>query len=359
MDEAQLGAAQGWVRCGQCMGAFDASARLWSEPDDSSPQVSWAPQEMDRDPADAIGAADAEPEAGPEPFGERGGEESLDPAELPPGPVEPPFDPAETFPDPVERFPAPVEPSLDPIERSSDPYPERPLGDERLLPSVSLGEVDIEVDLESVAPGPVIGDVRGVSAAHAGARPGRDRVHEGRDASRQRRSREQAILDRIEGRDFRRGRRWASGACIVLVLLLAAQYAWVRAGDLAAAFPVLGPALDELCEVAGCETRRRTGDDGIRVVSREMRPHAEYSGALSVRATLENRSLEARPFPVVVLVLYGRDGRAVASRAFEAAEYLDGGAAPPEGLKPGRRVGIALDLAAPAEVTVGFDLRLI
>ena len=320
--QTQLHAARGWVRCGQCLGTFDASARLWSEPDEGSPRVFW---ELDEDlAADAIGGAGPGPEpeeAAPEPSGERVRDESLGP--LP------------------------------------DIFPESPLEDDPILPSVSLSEVDIEADLESVAPGPVVGDVDGVPAGPKEAGPGPDRVHEGRVSSRRRRSREQAILERIEGMDDRRGRGWASSSCIVLLLLLVVQYAWFMAGDLAAAFPRLGPALDEFCEVTGCETRRRAGDDGIRVVSREVRPHAEYSSALSVRATIENRSPDARPFPVVVFVLYGEDGRAVASRAFEPAEYLDVGAEPPAGLGPGRRADIAFDLVAPTKVAVSFDLRLI
>lgn len=318
----QLHAARGWVRCGQCLGTFDASPRLWSEPDEGSPRVSW---EMDEDlAADAIGGAGLEPEeAAPEPFGERVRDE--------------------------------------PFEALPDPFLEGPLEDEDdlILPSVSLSEIDIEADLESVAPEPTVGDVDGVPADPKEAGPGPDRVHEGRISSRRRRSREQAILERIEGMDGRRNRRWASSSCLVLLLLLVTQYAWFMAGDLAAAFPTLGPALDEFCEVTGCETRGRTGDDGIRVVSREVRPHAEYSSALSVRATIENRSPDARPFPVVVFVLYGEDGQAVASRAFEPAEYLDGGAEPPAGLGPGRRADIAFDLVAPSRVAVSFDLRLI
>ena len=66
-----------------------------------------------------------------------------------------------------------------------------------------------------------------------------------------------------------------------------------------------------------------------------------------------------RPFPVVVFVLYGKDGRAVASRAFEPAEYLARGAEPRTGLGSGRRADIAFDLVAPSEVAVSFDLRLI
>ena len=335
----QLHAARGWVRCGQCLSTFDASPRLWSEPDEGSPRVSWemdqdlamdpdlaADQEpaMDQDlTADATGAAGTEPEeSGPELPGESVRDESFDP--LP------------------------------------DPFLEDPLGDDRIPPSVSLTEIDIDVDLDPVASGPLVGDVDQVSAnpAEAGPRPGR--VHAGRVSSRRRRSREQAIIERIEGMDVRRGRRWVSSSCVVLLLLLfVTQYAWFMAGSLAAAFPVLGPALDEFCEAAGCETRGRTGDDGIRVVSREVRPHAEFSSALAVRATIENRSPDVRPFPVVVFVLYGKDGRAVASRAFEPAEYLARGAEPRTGLGSGRRADIAFDLVAPSEVAVSFDLRLI
>ena len=318
VTEAQLGAARAWVRCGQCLESFDASSRLWSKPDEGSPLVPWR---ADQDFGDTAELAGPEPEAASEPSGENEREKSFEP--LP------------------------------------DPHPESPLEDDRALSSVTLGEFDIEVGLESDPPGPMVGDVRRVSAGGSHVRPGSDRIHEGRVAARRRRSREQAILNRIEGLDLRRGRRWAANSCIVLLLLLALQYTWFMAGDLATAFPVLGPALDGFCTVTGCEMQRRSAHDGIRVVSRTVRPHAEYTSALSVRATLENRSPEARPFPVVVFVLYGKDGRAVGSREFEPAEYLDEGTERRKGLESGRRVDIAFDLVAPSEVAVSFDLRLI
>ena len=343
VTEAQLGAARAWVRCGQCLETFDASARLWSEPDEASAPVPWR---TDRDPAETV--ALPEPESEPEPE---------------PGPE----------PDPVFDLPGEdaLEESLDrltdalgesPLGESrlrESPLEEGPLGDDRVVPSVSLDDVGIDVDLDSDLPGPMVGDVRRVSTEEPQERPGPDRIHEGRVAARRRRSREQAILNRIEGRDDRRGRRWAANSCIALLVLLVFQYAWFMAGDLAATFPSVAPALDEFCAVTGCETNRRSREDGIRVVSRTVRPHAEYTSALSVKATLENRSPEVRPFPVVVFVLYGKDGRAVASRAFEPAEYLDGGAVPAGGLESGTRVDIAFDLVAPSKVAVSFDLRLI
>lgn len=323
VTEAQLGAARAWVRCGQCLESFDASARLWSEPDEASAPVPWR---MDRDPAEM--AAPPEPESDPV--------------------SDPPY---EDFSG--ESF-APLPDAL-----GESPLEEGSIGDDRVLPSVSLDDVGIDVDLDSDLPGPMVGDVRRVSTAEPQERPGPDRIHEGRVAARRRRSREQAILNRIEGLDVRRGRRWAANSCIALLLLLVFQYAWFKAGDLAATFPSVAPALDEFCELTGCETNRRSSEEGIRVVSRTVRPHAEYTSALSVKATLENRAPEVRPFPVVVLVLYGKDGRAVASRAFEPAEYLDGGTVPTAGLESGTRVDIAFDLVAPSKVAVSFDLRVI
>ena len=310
--------ARAWVRCGQCFESFDAASRLWSEPDEGSTPVPWEP---DREPADTIARSQPEPQAVPEPFGEEAREESFDP--LP-----------DSLPDSVPE-------------------------DDPMLAPLSLEEVGIEADLDSEATGPIVGDVRRVSADEPQERPGADRIHEGRIAARRRRSREQAILNRIEGLDVRRGRRWAANSCIVLLLMLVLQYTWFMAGDLAATFPILGPTLEEFCSVTGCETNQRSRDEGIRVVSRTVRPHAEYTSALSVRATLENRSLETRPFPVVVFVLYGKDGRAVASRAFEPAEYLDGETLPAGGLESGRQANIAFDLVAPSKVAVSFELRLI
>ncbi len=323
VTEAQLGAARAWVRCGQCLESFDASERLWSEPDEASAPVRWR---TDRDPVDMA----ALPEAGSDPV-----------SDLP-------------FEDVSEE-------SFDPLPDAlgENPFEEGPLGDDRVLPSVSLDDVGIDVDLDSDLSGPMVGDVRRVSTEEPQERPGPDRIHEGRVAARRRRNREQAILNRIEGLDVRRGRRWAANSCIALLLLLVFQYAWFMAGDLAATFPSVAPALDEFCAVTGCETNRRSSEEGVRVVARTVRPHAEYTSALSVKATLENRSPEVRPFPVVVFVLYGRDGRAIASRAFEPAEYLDGGAVPAGGLASGTRVDIAFDLVAPSKVAVSFDLRLI
>ena len=327
VTEAHLAAARAHVRCGQCLATYDASSFLWSEPDVASAPVPWI----------AVGD-----------------------------------DPVVNAPSGIESISAAdsSEPYLsdDSFSSSDDPFdsleydyprPDDPLDDDPVLSSVSLEEVDIDADFEAESPSPLVGDVRRVSAGGSRIRPGADRIHEGRVSTRRRRSREQEILSRIEGMDVRRGRRLAANSCIVLLLLLVLQYTWFMAGDLATTFPVLRPALDGFCEVARCETSARSQQEGIRVVSRTVRPHPEYTSAFSVKATLENRAHEARPFPVVVFVLYGQDGQTLASRAFKPAEYLESGAEPDSGLKSGSRANISFDLVAPSEVAVSFDLRLI
>ena len=327
VTEEHLAAARARVRCGQCLATFDASSFLWSEPDEGSRPVPWT------------GVRDEPVTNGP------GDIEAISAA-----------DPSESYLA-DDSFESPDDP-FESLEYDY-PRPEDPLEDDPVLSGVSLEEVDIDVGFETEPPGPMVGDVRRVSAGGSRVRPGADRIHEGRVSTRRRKSREQEILSRIEGMDVRRGRRLAANSCIVLLLLLVLQYAWFMAGDLATTFPVLRPALDEFCSVARCETSARRQEEGIRVVSRTVRPHPEYTSAFSVRATLENRATEPRPFPVVVFVLYGQDGQTLASRAFKPVEYLENGAEPGSGLGSGSRANISFDLVAPSEVAVSFDLRLI
>ena len=325
VNEEQLEAAAGRVRCGQCYGSFDAASHLWSEPDERSARMRWM-------------AADPEPDLGGEAdaFGALGSDHRSG----------------------LEAGRGPDDP-FDPLRRA-------PSEDDGGFSSVSAADVGMAIGLESEPAGPRIGDVRRLSGDDglAGGAPGR--IQEGRIAPHRRRSRDQALLHRIDGRvdranarRTRRRGRWAAPSCVGLLLLTVLQYTWVMAEDLATAFPGLGAAIDEFCTVTGCRTGPRDSLNGIRVAASRMRPHPEYVNAVSVDATLENRADAPRPFPVVVLVLYGRDGRTIASRAFEPAEYFDGGTVPPQGIGAGSRVDVGFELVIPSEVAVSFDLRLV
>lgn len=328
VSEEQLGTAAGRVRCGQCFVSFDAASRLWAEPDEESARVPWTAADPETDPqAEAGGEGEAS-----------GAEAPASPPGLPDGPG-----PGAPF----------------------DPLRGAPSEDGRGLSSVAAGDVGMAIGLEPEPAGPRIGDVRRLSGDAGPAGRATRRIQEGRIAARRRRNRERALLNRIDsrvdrtsGRRSRRRGRWAAPSCAGLLLLAVLQYTWVMAGDLATAFPGLGAAIDRFCAVTGCRTGPRDSLNGVRVAASRMRPHPEYMSAVSVDATLENRADAPRPFPVVVFVLYGRDGRTIASRAFEPAEYIDGGAVPPEGMGAGSRVDIGFDVVIPSEAAVSFDLRL-
>ena len=331
VTEKQLDVAQAHVRCGKCLSPFDAGLQLWSEPDERSARLLWTT-------AASAGEAGETPGVGIDP----------EPASLAGG---------------GQRRGEPH----DPLLRRDDAHPEEAsedtAADEPRSSPASAEKVDITAGLESEPAGPAIGAVSRVQTDTRLTGAGPDRIHEGRIAARRRRNREKAILTRIDSRTDgrfarRRGRR-RSLACLALLLLLVGQYTWIMAGDLASAFPALAPAIGDFCAVAGCRADPQIRRDRIRVAARTVRPHPDYANAVSVHATLESRATVPRPFPVVVFVLYGKDGRTIGSRAFDPAEYLVDGADASGGVSPGSRVDIGFGLVIPTEVWVSFDLRLV
>ena len=333
VTEEQLGAARGRVRCGQCLVSFDAGSRLWSEPDEASAPAHWGEVVEPWDPGRSAGGG-----AGPD---------------LEPGPV-PGLPDLPHVIGPSEGFGGEAEP-FDPLARISlrATPPDRP-------PPPFIGVEEVETDLEfglDVEPnGPRIGDVRRLSTQAKAEGPSFDRMHD-RRASGRRRSQQREILTRIEDLEARQRRRWPALSCAGLALLLVVQYAWFMAADLATAFPALTPAIGGFCEATGCRANLPASRHDIRVVSRAVRPHPEYATALTISATLENPADAARPLPAIRFVLYGQDGRPIASRTFEPVEYLEGGSAPPGGIGPGGRVDVGFDLVTPAEAAVSFELR--
>lgn len=305
VTEDHLGVAGGLVKCGQCLAPFDASLHLWSAPDETSRRVLWAGVLLDADDEEDGELLDART--------------------------------VEALADPV---PPHGTPSFEPIAPG----------------------FDLDAGPGSAGPGPAVGDVRGIRDPLEVMDTAMPAVHmagygEGRDASR-RQYRNAAILAKLaKTHDPRPRRRWAAALAFLLLLGFLFQYTWFRAGDVMALIPALAPSVEEFCALTGCRTDTRAQWQSLRVVARTVRPHAEYQGVVTVRATLENRTDVLRPLPAMLFVLYGKDGRPIASRAFRPDEYLPRGAAPSAGIDPGGRVDIAFDFVAPDEAAVSFDLR--
>lgn len=151
--------------------------------------------------------------------------------------------------------------------------------------------------------------------------------------------------------------RWIlPAACAVLALLLGLQWLLADRARLAGEAR-WRPLVIAACNVFGCNVPEWHEPSALVLVSRDVRPHPQQPGALRVQAVLRNDARWTQAWPGIVLTLSDVDGRAVASRAFTADEYLP--ARTSSGLESGQTASIRFDVVEPATpvVAFGFDFR--
>ena len=152
---------------------------------------------------------------------------------------------------------------------------------------------------------------------------------------------------------------WAVG-CLVLLVFLGLQLAFVYRSELAARYPVMKTSFGALCDVAGC------------VVTLPQRPHLvkiEASdvhmidvgrpGFIQLTATLRSYANYDLAYPALDLVLTNANEHALARRVFVPDEYLDATRDPKRGLSPNAEITVALDLDTTDLKASGFRLDLL
>ena len=144
-------------------------------------------------------------------------------------------------------------------------------------------------------------------------------------------------------------------AALVLLLALAVQYLWFAPEDLARRFPLAAPAVQRFCVAAGCIAQTQRAPERIRILSRDVRAHPRYEGALLVTATFSNTAPWPQPFPRLRFTLYDVSGDTIAARVFEPAQYLSGVLPADAPLPPGQPVQVSLEMLAPEEAAVSFQ----
>lgn len=150
---------------------------------------------------------------------------------------------------------------------------------------------------------------------------------------------------------------WA--AATLLLLLLAVQYLWFAPQDLSARFPMASGAVERFCLQAGCMQRAERAPEQIRMISRDVRAHPRYEGALLVSATFTNAAAWPQPFPRLRLSLYDVTGATIAARTFEPKDYLAGVLPADASLPPGQPVQIGLEVLAPEQPAVSFEFEFL
>lgn len=155
-------------------------------------------------------------------------------------------------------------------------------------------------------------------------------------------------------------RRLAFGAgSVLLVTLLAAQSIWFASEAISARYPALIPVLETFCRYSGCTLAKLRDPTQIHMLSRDVRVHPDYEGALRVIATMVNRLPHTQPYPQMRFTLFNVNGEVIVGRTFRPDEYLASEIDVSAGMRSLEPVQIVLDLLALEEAAVSFEFHFL
>ncbi len=166
-----------------------------------------------------------------------------------------------------------------------------------------------------------------------------------------------ARMDEPQPATFRGVGAWA--AALALLAALGLQYLWFAPQDLSARFPMVRGAVQRFCLETGCMVEPERAPDRIHMISRDVRAHPRYEGALLVTATFSNGATWPQPFPRLRFSLYDVNGETIATRTFTPEQYLAGVLPADAPLPPGQPVQVALEMLAPEEAAVSFEFSFL
>lgn len=145
---------------------------------------------------------------------------------------------------------------------------------------------------------------------------------------------------------------WATG-CTLLALALAAQVAWASRVAL-----VRDPATQvqalQACARFDCRLPPIRDIAKLELLSRDVRPDPDASGALAITATFRNNAPYRQPWPIVVVELTDLDNNVVAMRRFRPVEYMPDKARRDAGVAAGSTAAVAFEVADPGKRAVSF-----
>lgn len=147
---------------------------------------------------------------------------------------------------------------------------------------------------------------------------------------------------------------WQFALIAVLAVVLLLQVAIADRANLAAN-AATRPMMVKLCAVLRCTLPPWNEPDAFSMLSRDIRPVSAEPGVLQVQASFRNDARWTQAWPALRLSLSDADGRVIARRRFEPAEYLDAAYAPGQTLEPQQSAHVSFRLREPAATTVAFS----
>lgn len=142
-----------------------------------------------------------------------------------------------------------------------------------------------------------------------------------RDPAVQRIRRELYGEDQTPRRGALKTTLWSAGI-LLLLLLAAAQLAYLFRTELVIAQPALKPLFEQVCARLGCTLPAPRRADLISIESSELNPDSERAPLLRLNALLRNGATHAQDWPHLELSLTDTSDRPIVRRVLAPADYL-------------------------------------
>lgn len=150
---------------------------------------------------------------------------------------------------------------------------------------------------------------------------------------------------------------WAIGAFLLLLLLLAQATYFLRV-DLAARVPALKPVLEGYCKLLKCSIPLPRKADLMSIESSDLEADPAHENHITLNALLRNRATFTQAFPDIELSLTDTDDKPLARRSFTPRDYLPPQEKEQAGLQPNHEVIVKLYLNTSDLRPTGYRLAL-
>ena len=146
---------------------------------------------------------------------------------------------------------------------------------------------------------------------------------------------------------------WLVGS-IVLMLVFVLQAVYFSRDSLARN-PSYRPLLTNACDVLGCEINIKFDSRLIEIIGRDVRTHPSSKKALIAGTTLINNATYAQPYPLLTLTFSDITGTKLAQRRFTPREYLRSDTDIVAGMPSEVPIQVELHLVDPGKKAVNFE----
>ena len=146
-------------------------------------------------------------------------------------------------------------------------------------------------------------------------------------------------------------------AAVLLFMLLALQTVYFLRGAIVSQVPELRPGFAALCRELGCQIPLSAKLDAIRVEASSLETDPEQASHARLRVTFSNRARYAQAWPHFKLKLTDVQNVAMAQRVFKPEDYLPKERDPENGMGPMSELEFQLDLDLGTLSAAGYEVK--